>query len=85
MAGRACRSIARDGRRMNARDAFVRHRRRSNRCTVIVDTSGTRDALTHVPHNVDAFEFRYEPEVGSINRLLLPTLESVRQERAAKE
>jgi len=55
------------------------------RCSVMVYATGTRDALTHVPPNVDAFEFRYEPEVSSINRLLLPTLESVRQERTAKE
>jgi len=55
------------------------------RCTVMVYASGTRDALAHVPPNIDAFEFRYEPEVDSINRLLLPTLDSVRQERTAKE
>ena len=85
MAGQACRSIARDGRRMNARDALVRDRRRSRRCTVTVDATGIRDALAHVPPNVDAFEFRHEPEVGSVDRLLLPTLDSVRQERGAKE
>ncbi len=55
------------------------------RCTVMVYATGTRDALALVPPNVDAFEFRYEPEVGSIGRLLLPTLDSVRQARAAKE
>jgi hypothetical protein len=85
MAGRACRATVRVGRKLNARDAFARDRRHSRRCTVMVDVSGTRDALAHVPPNVDAFEFRYEPEVGSIHRLLLSTLDSVRQERAAKE
>ncbi len=55
------------------------------RCTVMVYASGSRNALAHVPPDIDAFEFRYEPEVGSISRLLLPTLESVRQERDAKE
>lgn len=55
------------------------------RCSVVVYATGTRDVLAHIPPNVDAFEFRYEPEVGSINRLLLPTLESVRLGRSERE
>ncbi len=53
-------------------------------CSALVYATGTRAVLTSVPPQVDAFEFRYEPEAGSIARLLLPTLESVRHGRAPR-
>ena len=83
MAVQACRSVAH--RREGCAHATCALERTLRRGSVPVYVSRRRDASTRVPPNVDAFEFRYEPEVGSINRLLLPTLESVRQERAAKE
>ena len=83
MAVQACRSVAH--RREGCAHATSALERTLRRGSVPVYVSRKRDASTHVPHNVDAFEFRDVPEVGSTLRTLLPALERVRQERAAKE
>ncbi len=48
-------------------------------CTAVVYGTGTAAVLERVPHDADAFEFRFEPEAHTISSLLLPTLEAVRR------
>ncbi|MEJ2666569.1 MAG: GntR family transcriptional regulator [Deinococcales bacterium] len=61
----------------------LEHQLRS--CTTVVYGTGTTGVLGRVPPEVDAFEFRFEPDAHSIAALLLPTLESVRSGRAHEE
>lgn len=54
-------------------------------CDMVVYATGTEEVREHLRAGVDAFEFRYEPESRSIERILLPTLESVRRRRTRLE
>jgi len=53
-------------------------------CDAIVYGTGSGAVLSKVPPDVDAFEFRFEPDAHAI-AALLPTLERVRSGRAHEE